>query len=141
MGGFLVVDTSVLVATERGDLPLDTLHRIKPGARLSVSAITVAELLHGYYRARPKSRRLSRGKFIRALLAELEVLPLDLAVAGEQARIWADLAKRGELIGPYDLIIAATALAHRLPLATLNEREFRKVKDLEVLALGPYVRP
>jgi hypothetical protein len=45
------------------------------------------------------------------------------------------------LIGPYDLIIAATVLAHRIPLATSNDQEFRKVKGLEVLALRTYLRP
>jgi tRNA(fMet)-specific endonuclease VapC len=139
--GLLVVDTSVLVATERGGLPLDTLHRIQPGARPGVSAITVSELLHGYHRARPESRRLSRERFIVALLSELEVLPLDLAVAREHARIWADLAERGEIIGPYDLIIAATAAAHKSPLATLNFREFQKVEGLEVLALSAAATP
>jgi predicted nucleic acid-binding protein len=140
VGGFLVVDTSVLVATEREELPLDVLHKVQPGARLAVSAITVAELLHGYHRARPKSRKLRRERFITGLLAELEVIPLDLRVARELARIWADLAERGEMIGPYDLIIAAAALAYRFPLATLNDSEFRKVKGLEVRPLRRYLR-
>lgn len=139
MAGFILVDTSVLVAMEREILPPDTLHKVQPGDRLAISAITAAELLHGYHRARPKSRKLSRERFISSLLAELEVLPFDLAVAREHARIWADLAARGEIIGPYDLIIAATALAYRVPLATLNDREFRKVKGLEVSALRPYL--
>jgi predicted nucleic acid-binding protein len=140
MGGFLVVDTSVLVEVERGSLPPDALHKIQPGVRLAVSAITVSELLHGYHRAQPKSRRLARERFISSLLAELEILPIDLRVAREHARIWAELAERGEMIGPYDLLIAATALAYRVPLATLNDREFRKVKGLEVRALRPYLR-
>jgi tRNA(fMet)-specific endonuclease VapC len=137
----LVVDTSVLVATERGGLPLDTLHRIRSGARPAVSAITVSELLHGYHRARPEPRRLSRRAFITALLSELEVLPFELTVAREHARIWAGLAERGETIGPYDLIIAATAVAHGSPLATLNFREFQKIEGLEVLALSPAPTP
>jgi tRNA(fMet)-specific endonuclease VapC len=135
--GLLVVDTSVLVATERGGLPLDTLHQIRPGARPVASAITVSELLHGCHRAQPEPRRLSREQFIAALLSELEVLPFDLAVAREHARIWARLAERGEIIGPYDLIIAATAVAYSSPLATLNFKEFQKIKGLEVLALSP----
>lgn len=140
MGGVLVVDTSVLIATERGSLPPDALHRIQPGARLAVSAITVSELLHGYHRALTKSRRAARERFISSVLAELEVLPFDVRVAREHARIWAELAERGQMIGPYDLLIAATALAHRVPLATLNDREFRKVEGLEVHTLRPYLQ-
>ncbi len=74
-----------------------------------------------------------------ALLSEL--LPLDLAVAREHARIWAGLAEQGEIIGPYDLIIAATAVAHKSPLATLNFREFQKVEGLDVLALSSAPTP
>ena len=139
MGGVLVVDTSVLIATERGSLPPDALQRIQPGARLAVSAISVSELLHGYHRAQTKSRRAARERFISSVLAELEVLPFDLRVAREHARIWAELAERGQMIGPYDLLIAATALAYRVPLATLNDREFRKIEGLEVHTLRPYL--
>ena len=141
MGGLLIVDTSVLVAAERQGLPPHALQKTAPGARLAVSAVTVAELLHGYFCARPKSRRVARAKFLDALLGEFDILPVDLPVAREHGRIWADLAERGESIGPYDLIIAATALAHRVPLATLNDREFRKVKGLEVRALRAYDNP
>ncbi len=141
MNGFLVVDTSVLVATEREKLPLDALHNIQPGVQLALSAITVSELLHGYHRAKPRSRRLARRRFISGLLARLDVLPFDLNVAREHARIWAGLAERGEIIGPYDLIIAATAVAHRVPLVTLNDREFRKVKGLELRTLRAYLGP
>jgi len=63
------------------------------------------------------------------------VLPFDLEVAREHAKIWADLTERGEMIGPYDLIIAATAVVHRAPLATLNYREFQKVRGLDVRAV------
>lgn len=69
------------------------------------------------------------------LLEEMPVLPFDLEVARVHAQIWAELAERGEIIGPYDLIIAATALAHRAPLATLNYREFQKVRGLDVRAV------
>ena len=140
MGGVLLVDTSVLIATERGSLPPDVLQRIQPGAQLAVSVITVSELLHGYHRAQTKKRRAARERFISSVLAELEVLPFDVQVAHEHARIWAELAEHGQMIGPYDLLIAATALAHRVPLATLNDREFHKVEGLEVRTLRPYLQ-
>jgi len=140
MVAVLVVDTSVLVAAERGTLSLNALQIIQPGARLAVAAITVSELLHGYHRARTKSTRVAREKFISSVLAELEILPFDLRVAREHARIWAELAEQGRMIGPYDLLIAATALAYGVPLATLNEREFRKVEGLEVHTLRPYLQ-
>jgi predicted nucleic acid-binding protein len=131
----LVVDTSVLIAIERGNLPPDALRGVGTGLRLAISAITVSELLHGYFRARTKSQRTARERFISATLAELDVLPIDVRVAREHARIWAELAQHGQVIGPYDLLIAATALAYGVPLATLNDREFGRVRGLEVRPL------
>ncbi len=139
MSGVLVVDTSVLIATERGSLPPDALHKIQPGAQLAISAITVSELLHGYYRAQSRSQRTAGERFITSMLAKLEILPFDLRLARHHAALWACLAERCEMIGPYDLIIAATALAYRVPLATLNEREFRKIADLEVRSLRSFL--
>ena len=47
----------------------------------------------------------------------------------------ADLAERGAIVGAHDLIIAATALAHGAPVMTLNDKEFRRVKGLDVRAV------
>ncbi len=128
-------DTSVLLVAEGGQLPPDMISKPNAEARLSMSAITVSELLHGFHCAKTRSQRLSRERFLTALLAELEILPFDLLAAREHARIWADLAERGEIIGPYEPIIAATALAYRAPVATLDDSEFRKVRGLKVRAL------
>ncbi len=57
MGGLLVVDTSVLAATECTGMPLNTLFETQPGSRVGVWAITVSELLHGFHRARTHSER------------------------------------------------------------------------------------
>jgi len=137
MAGLLFLDTSVLVAAERHRVPVEKIAQPDPEAWLAMSVITVAELLQGLHRARTDQQRQSRQSFIDHMLARLELFPVDLAVAREQARIWAGLSERGEIIGPYDLIIAATAVAYSSPLATLNFREFQKVEGLEVLALSP----
>lgn len=46
--------------------------------------------------------------------------------------IYADLYRRGELIGDADILIAATALVENLVLGTNNERHFRRVAGLAV---------
>jgi len=133
MAEWLVLDTSVLVPAERGAVTFQSLAEAEPESSPAISVITVCELLHGYHRAQTPRRRQKRERFIRGLLARLEVISFDLAVAREHARIWADLAERGKVIGPHDLIIAATAIARRAPLATLNVREFRHVKGLSLI--------
>lgn len=137
MAQLLVLDTSVLIAAERQNLPIGAIAELEPEALLAVSLITIAELLQGQYRARTEQQQRTRGDFIADALARLTLLPVDLPVAREHARIWADLADRGEIIGPYDLIIAATALAHRAALATLNVGEFKRVEGLDVRAVHP----
>ncbi len=141
MAELVLVDTSVLVAMERGELRLSALQEAQPGARLAISAITVSELLHGWHRAKTQPQRESRERFLTALLAQLEILPFDLAAAREHGRAWALLAERGEIIGAHDLIIAATALAHRIPLVTLNQREFRRVETLQLVPIRLNRRP
>ncbi len=133
----MLLDTSVLIALERGQLSATAIGETEPGARLSISVITVSELLHGFHRARTASQRRVRERFLEALFAGFVILPFDLAAAREHARVWADMAQSGEAIGPHDLIIAATALAHQIPVGTLNYREFQRVRGLKVYPLRP----
>ena len=52
--------------------------------------------------------------------------------ARTHARLWADLAEEGCVIGAHDLWLAAACLTHGLRMATANVREFRRVPALEV---------
>jgi tRNA(fMet)-specific endonuclease VapC len=124
----------VLVAIERGASPAAAkLPRDEP---VFLSAITASELLHGVHRARTAAQRARRERYVESVLAAVPVLPADLAVARAHARIWAELAARGEVIGGHDLWIAATALAHDLTVLTANRRDFARVEGLE-LAVWP----
>jgi len=60
------------------------------------------------------------------------VLPVNDEVAVKAADIYADLSRRGELIGDADILIAATALAHNLGVVTNNEDHFRRIRELRV---------
>jgi len=60
------------------------------------------------------------------------VLPCTLDVAWQYGRAYRHLADEGRLIGANDLWIAATALAHRMPVVTANEAHFRRVPHLEI---------
>lgn len=100
----------------------------------AISVVTVSELLHGVHRARG-ARRTRRGAFVEHVLAGVEPLPITEPVARLHAEVWADLERRGRMIGAHDLWIAATALTHGLGVATRNRRDFDPVPGLRVLAV------
>lgn len=129
--GYLI-DTSIFIAWERGDLDRQRLLATAGDARIALSAITASELLHGVERAESAQRRARRAAFVEAVLESIDVLAVDLEVSRTHARLWADLRKRGALIGAHDLLIAATAVQHGLSLATRNVRDFGRVEGLTV---------
>jgi len=131
--GFLI-DTSVFVARERGDLSEGSFLDLVGDEGVALSAITASELLHGVHRADGEQRRARRRAFVEALLAEVPVLPVDLDVARVHSGIWADLRSRGSIIGAHDLLIAATAVVHGLTVVTRNMRELQRVDGLDVVA-------
>lgn len=135
----LILDTSVLIATERGRFRLSDLYRAYAREQFHIAAITVAELAHGVERADTPERRTARAAIIEQFLAHLEVLEYDAAVARRHAVLWAGLEKKGKMIGPYDLLIAATALAHDYGVVTLNSSEFQRVPALALVDVKPFL--
>jgi len=128
----IVLDTSVLIASERGKLDLTGLLRSFGSDEPVIAAITASELLHGVERASDSQRREKREAFVSSFLNSVKVVPFDLQVARHHARIWAALAKQGRLIGAHDMQIAATAVALGYAVAILNMGEFQPVSGLEV---------
>jgi predicted nucleic acid-binding protein len=131
-----LIDASVLIQYERGRLDLAT--KLKPVAEeeFFLSVVTASELLHGVHRARESRIRERRSAFVEAIFELFPLLPVDYATARVHAQIWADLSARGHLIGPHDLWIAATCIAHGHRIMTANSREFGRVSGLVVEAMS-----
>jgi tRNA(fMet)-specific endonuclease VapC len=127
-----LIDSSVLIAAERGQLNLDDISARYAEEDVAISAVTASELLHGLYRARTAAQRHRRQAFVEGLLAQLPVIPFDLTVARVHASLWADLSQRGVMIGERDLMIGATAIANDCRIATRDERSFPKIPGLKV---------
>jgi tRNA(fMet)-specific endonuclease VapC len=131
----ILIDTSVLIAAERGDTALTdrifaTSDETEP---LAISAITASELWHGVHRLKRAQARARAESFVDKLLDALPVLPFDEAVARVHARIWADLAAAGQTVGAHDLLIGATAMAWDYRVATRDHRSFPHIPDLHVI--------
>lgn len=128
-----LIDTSVFVAAERGRLDLRQWIAAREHEEFRLSAITASELLQGVLRAPLGRRRDVRRALVEGLLEEMPVQAFDLDVARVHGQLWADLSAKGAVIGAHDLIIAATARALDFGVATLNEREFRRIPRLVVV--------
>ncbi len=95
---------------------------------LCTSIIVAAELRYGCAK-KGSSTLLKR---VEALLAEMPVLALDVPADAEYGGIRAELEAAGQTIGHNDLLIAAHAHALGATIVTANEREFRRIRGLEV---------
>lgn len=109
--------------------PLHVLEKLKSvlGSNVYISSITIAELQYGIYNSSNiEKNRISLTEF----LAPFEIIDFDDNDAELFGIIRSQLKKEGQIIGPYDMLIAAQAIARKLILVTNNTKEFSRVKDL-----------
>lgn len=92
-----------------------------------LSAIVKFELVYGAYYSTRVAQNLRK---LERFFAPFTSLPVDDKCLEHAGRIRADLQRVGKPIGPYDLLIAATAVAHDLILVTHNTRAFERVAGL-----------
>ena len=94
---------------------------------VGIPSIALYELLVGIKKSTsPEKRR----RQLAALTSVVQILPFGLDEAAYASQIRVDLEKIGQPIGPYDVLIAATALANHATLVTHNTKEFDRVKNL-----------
>jgi len=123
-----LLDTNLWIAfLRRPDSPVVARLHAKQPAEVCVCSVVVAELYHGCLRS--ASAVDNRAK-VDALLRLYRSLPFDNAAAEQFAAIRHDLERQGAAIGPYDLQIAAIALANGCTLVTHNTDEFSRIPRL-----------
>lgn len=125
-----LIDTSVFIALERRNLPVDILLVAVRDEPVALAAITASELLVGVHRANTPARRIRREAFVDELIETIPIIPFDLKAARVHARLAAQLLKKKGLIGSHDLIIAATAMANDMGVLTDNVRDFSRIPGL-----------
>ncbi len=94
-----------------------------------MSVLTYLELVYGAVKSQQPEANLAR---VGELRENIPVVPLDASTAKAYGRIRRTSEKKGMLIGPYDLVIAAQAASLGLTLVTANRREFARVEGLRV---------
>jgi tRNA(fMet)-specific endonuclease VapC len=108
--------------------PESLLDRFNENAsHLAISAITLAELLHGAEKSSQPQRTLS---VVEDFCSRLDVLDYGAKAAQHYGQIRSTLERRGTPIGVNDLHIAAHARSEGLTLVSNNLREFERVEGL-----------
>src|SRR5262245_179823 len=132
----VLIDASILIEVERGRLALEPHMAQRQDEEFFMSVITGSAMLDGVDRAGQAEVRTKRAAFVEGILERFPLLPVDLATARAHAQVWAELMAAGQMIGPHDLWLAATCIAHGLTIVTANVREFARVPGLQVEVWG-----
>lgn len=121
-----LLDTSVVIGLER----------VEPAtlpSQISVSAITLAELAAGPHATDDPSERARRQERLQLTETTFEAIPFDDDCARAYGRVYAETLIAGRKARgrrAIDLLIAATALAVKLPLYTANPLDFDGLESL-----------
>lgn len=135
----LTIDSSIVIAAERKGQTVEQLLRNVRQAfgevDIAVCAVTVAELIHGVYRANTPEIRDRRKAFIDEFLRHVPLHAVTRETCEIVGRISGEQAAKGIKIAFDDLAIGASALERSYAVATLNMRHFEKIPGLVVKTL------
>ena len=133
----VILDTSILIAAERAGQSvrqiLDDVRVAQGEIDIGLSVVTIAELLHGAYRAVSEARQQRRLEFIEELCRDVPLYPVTLEVVRLVGKIEGQEEAKGVRISFEDLLIGATALHLGYSVATHNVRHFRSIPGLSVV--------
>jgi tRNA(fMet)-specific endonuclease VapC len=124
-----VLDTNTLIYFFKGvgNVPARLLST--PPTDIAIPTIVIVELEFGLAKSKsPHKRRLQLQEFS----SSVAILPFGINEAQAAASIRADLESTGKPIGPYDLLIAASAVSNNAVLVTHNQREFSRIQGLKI---------
>lgn len=124
-----ILDTNTLIYFFKGMGNVSASVLNKPPRSIGIPTIVLFELEVGIAKSTsPKKRRLQ----LESLISTVNILPLGHEEVKCAAAIRADLENRGKPIGPYDVLIAGTAVAHRGVLVTHNTSGFERIDGLQL---------
>lgn len=135
----LILDSSILIAAERIGRTvrqiLDQVRSVQGEIEVGLSVVTIAELVHGAYRAKTQEQRDRRLEFIERLASDVPVYPVTLEIARLAGRIEGQEESKGVQLAFEDLLIGVTAMHLGYSIATLNVRDFQRVPGLLIVKL------
>ena len=124
-----VLDTNTLIYFFKGLGDVSKHMLAQSPSELAIPTVVLSELEVGITKSTSPRKRKSQLQEITALV---NVLPFGIAESKSAAQIRVKLEKQGLPIGPYDVLIAATALANNMILVTHNQKEFGRIEELKI---------
>ena len=124
-----VLDTNTLIYFFKGIGSIAKRLLSKPPKEIGIPSIVLYELEVGIAKSKSPHKRL---KQIEKIISLIRVLPFAAKEAKSSASIRVQLEKKGALIGPFDILIGGTALAHQAVLVTHNIKEFKRINKLQI---------
>lgn len=94
-------------------------------SELAVNPVILGELEYGILLLPPGRRRTQLQHWFADVADRVRILDVDVKTASEWARLLAEMRGKGLAMPVKDSLIAASALAHRLIVATRNTRDFQ----------------
>ncbi len=124
-----VIDTNTLIYFFKGRERVSRKLLSIPPKEIGIPSVVVYELEVGIAKSKAPRKRL---KQLEEMMSLITVLPFTVKEARSSAMIRAQLERKGLPIGPIDMLIAGTALAHQAILVTHNVKEFTRIDKLQV---------
>ena len=124
-----VLDTNTLIYFFKGQGRVPERLLSHSPLEIGIPAIVLYELEVGVAKSSTPRKRSAQ---LQQLASVTQLLPFGSAEAKASAEVRATLKKGGRPIGPYDVLIAGTALAAGAKLVTRNTREFNRIKGLQL---------
>ncbi len=135
----LVLDSSAVITAERKKQSvtgfIEALLAAHGPVDLSLSPVTVAELVHGIYRAKTPEAAQRRREYIEELVSLVPVHPATNKTAWLVGQIEGEEAAKGNALPFNDLMIAVAAIEQGYGVLTGNLRHFQKIPGLTVVPL------
>ncbi len=125
MAGQICLDTSVCIELVKRNSTVTSFIKEFSEATAFLPSVTAFELLL-------RSHNLAD---VKELIQKTKILDFTKEAAEEASNIEKDLKSRGALISREDIFIAATAIVNNCALATLNVKDFSRIKGLKLLKI------
>lgn len=123
----ILIDTSTILGYLRRRNKEDTIlyNLYETYDEICVSSVTVFEVFYG---CSPENLAM-----MTLLFEGFTILSFDAKVAKIASREYQKLRDQGQYVAVRELVVAATALARNLPLATLNRQPFELIPDIRIV--------